>query len=459
MFVVCCVATLCCILGVSGQYDYDQVLSKSILFYEAQRSGALPSTNRIPWRGDSALNDQGNSGEDLVGGWYDAGDNMKFGFPMSWTVTTLAYGLLEFRDAYETAQEYTNAVAGIRWPLEYLLKCHIRTNLFYGQVGITTVDWEWWGRPEDMPADMERPAFSLSDTAPGSDLAAEAAAAMAAGYLIFRESDPTFGFQLLDNARRLYQFAYTYRGLYNETITDASDYYGSTGYEDELAWAAVWLYRATGEPGYLDAALEFADSETVAEVYDWDDKTVGYQLLLFSIANQPTFQAPVQQFVRNWLPGGAVPYTPKGLAWITDYGSNAYAADASFIALVAAKYGVLSTEGRAFAQSQINYMLGDSGRSFVVGFGTNPPLRAIHPAASCPTDAATPCGWDDYDSPDPNPNVINGCLVGGPGIDDSYEDIRTNALQNECACDYNAGFQSAVAGLRSAQLASSRIRT
>ena len=48
-----------------------EVLHKSILFYEAQRSGDLPDTNRIPWRHDSALNDKGNNNEDLTGGWYD----------------------------------------------------------------------------------------------------------------------------------------------------------------------------------------------------------------------------------------------------------------------------------------------------------------------------------------------------------------------------------------------------
>ena len=52
-------------------YDLNEVLEKSILFYEAQRSGKLPPDNRIPWRGDSALNDQGDNGEDLTGGWYD----------------------------------------------------------------------------------------------------------------------------------------------------------------------------------------------------------------------------------------------------------------------------------------------------------------------------------------------------------------------------------------------------
>jgi hypothetical protein len=43
----------------------------SILFYEAQRSGNLPADNRIPYRGDSAVDDEGNNGENLEGGWYD----------------------------------------------------------------------------------------------------------------------------------------------------------------------------------------------------------------------------------------------------------------------------------------------------------------------------------------------------------------------------------------------------
>ena len=60
---------------ITGQqhtdYNYEEILNKSIMFYEAQRSGKLPPNNYIPWRGDSALNDAGNNGEDLTGGWYD----------------------------------------------------------------------------------------------------------------------------------------------------------------------------------------------------------------------------------------------------------------------------------------------------------------------------------------------------------------------------------------------------
>ena len=47
------------------------MLQLSILFYETQRSGKLPADNRIPWRGDSALEDGSDVGVDLTGGWYD----------------------------------------------------------------------------------------------------------------------------------------------------------------------------------------------------------------------------------------------------------------------------------------------------------------------------------------------------------------------------------------------------
>ena len=58
-------------VALGDKYNLNEVLHKSILFYEAQRSGKLPANNRIPWRGDSAMNDSGMHGEDLTGGWYD----------------------------------------------------------------------------------------------------------------------------------------------------------------------------------------------------------------------------------------------------------------------------------------------------------------------------------------------------------------------------------------------------
>ena len=46
------------------------------------------------------MDDGCDVGVDLTGGWYDAGDFVKFNFPMAYSVTTLAWGMLrqDFRE-------------------------------------------------------------------------------------------------------------------------------------------------------------------------------------------------------------------------------------------------------------------------------------------------------------------------------------------------------------------------
>ncbi len=81
-------------------FNYGEALQKSLFFYEAQRSGDLTATNRINWRGDSGMQDGADVGRDLTGGWYDAGDHVKFGLPMAASATMLAWGIVDYRSAY-----------------------------------------------------------------------------------------------------------------------------------------------------------------------------------------------------------------------------------------------------------------------------------------------------------------------------------------------------------------------
>lgn len=39
------------------EFDYANALDKSLMFFEAQRSGKLPANQRVTWRGDSGLTD------------------------------------------------------------------------------------------------------------------------------------------------------------------------------------------------------------------------------------------------------------------------------------------------------------------------------------------------------------------------------------------------------------------
>lgn len=59
-----CVLVLVILVGleeassiVASGFDYADAFDKSLLFFEAQRSGKLPSTQRVKWRADSGLSD------------------------------------------------------------------------------------------------------------------------------------------------------------------------------------------------------------------------------------------------------------------------------------------------------------------------------------------------------------------------------------------------------------------
>jgi hypothetical protein len=109
-------------IPTKGRYDYAEVLRCSLLFYEAQRAGKLPLNNRIRWRGDSMLMDKGHNGEDLTGGYFDAGDHVKFGFPMAGFTTLLAWGAIEYEDAYRQSSQLEYIRQAIKWATDYFIK-------------------------------------------------------------------------------------------------------------------------------------------------------------------------------------------------------------------------------------------------------------------------------------------------------------------------------------------------
>lgn len=55
---------LCLLLGmlvlealIAEGFNYGDALDKTLMFFEAQRSGKLPANQRVKWRGDSGLKD------------------------------------------------------------------------------------------------------------------------------------------------------------------------------------------------------------------------------------------------------------------------------------------------------------------------------------------------------------------------------------------------------------------
>lgn len=156
---------------------------------------------------------------DLTGGYYDAGDNVKFGFPMAFTTTMLSWSVIEYADVMKT--EVNNARTAIRWATDYLLKAATQTpGKLYVGVGDPNADHRCWERPEDM--ETPRTVYSVSASNPGSDVAGETAAALAAASIVFRLADQNYSKVLLSVAKKVMDFAAKYQGKYSDSLGGAA---------------------------------------------------------------------------------------------------------------------------------------------------------------------------------------------------------------------------------------------
>ena len=142
---------------------------------------------------------------------------------MASAMTILAYGGISYEAAYKAAGEYSYLQSTVKWGTDYLIKAHVSPNEFYCQVGNGNIDHAYPGRPETM--DVERPAYALSPSKPGSDCAGESAASLASASILFNATDHDYSSLLLQHAKQLFSFADTYRGLYSNSIPDAAQFY------------------------------------------------------------------------------------------------------------------------------------------------------------------------------------------------------------------------------------------
>ncbi|KAG0481706.1 hypothetical protein HPP92_012564 [Vanilla planifolia] len=123
----------------------------------------------------------------LVGGYYDAGDAIKFNFPASFAMTMLSWSVIEYSAKYQAIGELAHVRQIIKWGSDYLLKTFNSSadtiDRIAAQVGVgdtnggpTPNDHYCWMRPEDI--DYPRPVYECHTC---SDLAAEMAASARGG--------------------------------------------------------------------------------------------------------------------------------------------------------------------------------------------------------------------------------------------------------------------------------------
>jgi len=405
--------------------NYAKLLQYSLYFYDANMCGSDTGEKcALDWRDDC------HTGDEVKGGFHDAGDHAVFGLPQGYSASTLGWSYYEFKDAYETLGQTSHFRTISDHFCEFFrnstkLDGNGNVTNFCYQKGDGNVDHDYWGTPEAQESTQGiRKMYWTSSGA--SDIAAEYAAALALNYINFGNAED------LKYAEALYKFS----TQYNQVATDGpASFYDSDSCRDEQAWAAGWLYKATNNEQYKNDCAS-KQVEYLGWVHSWKNVDLGAACVYAEITND-------WSKVNDWIGQ----YTNSNdYFFLDEWGSARINASMQMTALVASKHS--SADYSSWCKSQMNFLLGENpvNTCFVVGYAGNSAKNPHHRAAS---------GYKDYEELGQNTSISSnghsliGALVGGPKNKEgtNYVDSLGDWVCNEVALDYNAGLVGAAAGL------------
>jgi len=277
---------------------YSTALTNSLSFYQVQRDGAnyIPSSLRTAAGHlndtsakvyktpsfDSNDNIQGSLSAtgatiDASGGWWDAGDYLKFVQTHSYVVALMLAGVRDF-PAQMGPGSSADFTSEARFGLDWLQKMwDDSSKTLYYQVGIGTdfvsanfqSDHDIWRLPQ---ADdnfggtdstyqyiRKRPVF-IAGTAGSKispNLAGRLAADFALCYRVFKSTDTAYANQCLLSAEHVYDLANTSPGALLSVAPN--DFYPETEWRDDMELGATELYFAL-QSGGLPSGLPRTDA-------------------------------------------------------------------------------------------------------------------------------------------------------------------------------------------------------
>jgi hypothetical protein len=466
------------ITASAGDYNYAEALQKSMFFYEAQQSGVLPDWNYITWRGDAMVDESGKDTDFVPGGWFDAGDHFKFTHTNAYSASIMAWGYLEYKDAVDKAglgETYRN---NLEWGLDYVNACYLGDGKMVGTIGDFTggsTDHNIWCSAEVYlrkhhlnNGDWERPY----DLIENSSTAALCAAALAEGYLIFKDTKPDKAAEYLKNAKELFEYADKWRNAEKDAIGGMSGFYNTSSWLDDCMYAAGWLYKATGEQSYIDKVEKDyipnfpTENQSTEPKFTWglcwDDTSQAAAYLYAENTGNEQWKNHVAKHIEHWINGGGdIKYTKDGLAWLFQWGCLRHATTTAWLAFVSADKMFADDADRAkkfreWGKSQMDYCFGDNdlGMSYVLGMGEKNPTAIHHRTASGIHDdhwnelgkkTTSEEGWQTEYA-----HTLYGALIGGPDQDGNYDDEKVSVSDyqyTEVAIDYNAGYTAALCAM------------
>ena len=293
---------------------YATPLTNSLSYYQNERDGAnfiasqlrtaaghvsdqtasvylTPNVNKNGrFSGDLTL--ASSTAIDASGGWWDAGDYLKFVQTTSYTVALMLAGVRDFPNQMGAGSAGSNFTAEARFGNDWLLKMwDDNSKTFYYQVGIgdgnaqTVSDHDIWRLPQ---ADdtfqncaaqyryiCHRPVFINTAGGAGAtvspNLAGRMAASFAECYQVFRVSDPTYANRCLLAAEHIFDLANTSPSGNLLTVIPFS-FYPESEWRDDMELGATELCLALqaatppaglphGDPSfYLTAAATWANA-------------------------------------------------------------------------------------------------------------------------------------------------------------------------------------------------------
>ncbi|MBR6792110.1 MAG: glycoside hydrolase family 9 protein, partial [Ruminococcus sp.] len=411
--------------------NYARLLQYSLYFYDANMCGTdVNSKCAMTWRSNCHTDDE------VPGGFHDAGDHAMFGLPQGYTAATLGWAYYEFSDAFNETGQADHLKTITDYFCDFFkrstkLNGNTVSNFLY-QKGDGQKDHGYWGPPEMQGGG--RQMFWTSNSA--SDIAAEYAAALAANYVNFGNSED------LKYAEALYKFSTQYNSV---ATYGPSGFYNSNGCADEQAWAAGWLYLATKNQSYLNDLR--GKLPKVGWVHGWNDAHLGANCLYGEITGD-------WSGANGYISGKA---QGSNYMFLDKWGSARINCSMQMTALIATKHQ--AGNYKDWAKGQMNYILGSNPANtcFVTEFASNSAKNAHHRGASGYTsyEQFNMNGWDpDGDHMQPycqfggNAHPLVGALVGGPcDAGGTCHDNMADYICNEVAIDYNAGLVGAAAGL------------
>ncbi len=221
----------------------------------------------------------------VSGGWHDAGDQLKYLITGSNATARmlLAYELAgdRFGDATNhLGQAGPNGIPDVldeaKWGLDWLHKMHPGPGQLVHQVADDR-DHRGWKLPDEDNSDYGwgpnsyRAAYFATGSPQGlaeyqseatgiANLAGRFAAAMAIGYRVWVADggDSAFAHKSLQAGGEVYAMGRRREGYQQGNSYGAPYRYTERTWADDMEWGAAELFKATGEPAYLQDAVRYA---------------------------------------------------------------------------------------------------------------------------------------------------------------------------------------------------------